>query len=85
MTTSSTIGYDGSEGAEHTESQERTIGETKMFACPPHSRCEFRLMTRLLDNVDMPFVATVQRNLEVKGQCHEMVIERSLWSSRAVI
>jgi hypothetical protein len=66
MTTSSTVSYDGSDGAEHTVTEEQRFEETKSFPCPPHSRCIFKLITRKLDNVDMPFIATVQRNLEVR-------------------
>ena len=77
MTTSSTVSYDGSEGAEHTVEEEQSFHEEKEFPCPPHSRCIFKLIVRKLDNVDMPFTATVRRNLEVtycllclKGMLH---------------
>jgi len=63
---STTMSYDGSEGEEHTVSEEQIFKETKDFPCPPHSRCEFKLILRKLDNVDMPFVATVRRNMEVR-------------------
>jgi hypothetical protein len=65
VTTSSTVSYDGSEGAEHTVEEEQSFHEEKEFPCPPHSRCIFKLIVRKLDNVDMPFTATVRRNLEV--------------------
>jgi hypothetical protein len=65
FTASTTISYDGSEGEEHTVSEEQSFEETKDFPCPPHSRCMFKLISRFLDNVDMPFEATVQRNMEV--------------------
>jgi len=64
VTTSSTVSYDGSEGAEHTVEEEQSFHEEKEFPCPPHSRCIFKLIVRKLDNVDMPFTATVRRNLE---------------------
>ena len=66
FTASTTVSYDGSEGEEHTVSEEQSFQETKDFPCPPHSRCLFKLITRKLDNVDMPFNATVQRNTEVR-------------------
>jgi hypothetical protein len=72
FTASTTVSYDGSEGEEHTVSEEQNIQETKEFPCPPRSRCLFKLITRKLDNVDMPFEATVQRNTEVRvmGNCN---------------
>ena len=65
VTTSATASYDGSVGAEHTVEEEQSIIETKEMPCPPHSRCFFKLILRKLDNVDMPFTATVRRNKEV--------------------
>jgi len=66
FTASTTISYEGSEGGEHTVTEEQHYEESKDFPCPPHSRCQFKLITRKLDNVDMPFQATVQRNMEVR-------------------
>ncbi len=75
FTASTTVSYDGSEGEEHTVSEEQNFQETKEFPCPPRSRCLFKLITRKLDNVDMPFEATVQRNTEVRvmGNCNSNV------------
>jgi hypothetical protein len=72
FTASTTVSYDWSEGEEHTVSEEQNIQETKEFPCPPRSCCLFKLITRKLDNVDMPFEATVQRNTEVRvmGNCN---------------
>jgi len=77
FTASTTISYEGSEGGEHTVTEEQHYEESKDFPCPPHSRCQFKLITRKLDNVDMPFQATVQRNME-DGQIIQWV-EEGVW------
>lgn len=61
------VGYNGSIGLESIVTKEVTFAESKTFPCPPLSSCIFKLITTKLENVEVPFVATVQRSTEVGG------------------
>jgi hypothetical protein len=57
--------YNTRKGTETVETKAEEFGDTQTLTCPPFSRCFFNLIGRHLDNVAVPFIATVQRNMEV--------------------
>ncbi len=76
---SAKVSYSGSVGTERTETNEVQFGDEQTFSCPPRSRCHLNLVGTKLDNVAVPFIATVQRN-----QCCQVLSEPSGQSSQKV-
>merc|ERR1712241_353572 len=68
--------YNGKEGGSNTETDSTTYDKSATYPCPPHHRCEFKLIGRHLDNAAIPFTATVRKT---DGSKDETWKEDGMW------